>query len=56
MLRTSAPRLNVMSNTPQRTEVVTAFLRHAGRILLLRRSDDALETFLVWTRAAVASP
>lgn len=29
-----------MSNTPQRTEVVTAFLRHAGRILLLRRSDD----------------
>lgn len=28
-----------MNNAPQRTEVVTAFLRHAGKVLLLRRSD-----------------
>ncbi|MDH3451377.1 MAG: NUDIX domain-containing protein [Gammaproteobacteria bacterium] len=27
-------------NDLQRTEVVTAFLRHAGKVLLLRRSDN----------------
>jgi 8-oxo-dGTP pyrophosphatase MutT (NUDIX family) len=28
-----------MNDALQRTEVVTAFLRHAGKVLLLRRSD-----------------
>ena len=30
---------NVAVSTQQRTDVITAFLRHAGKILLLQRSD-----------------
>jgi len=32
--------LSIALSTPQRTEVITAFLRHAGKILLLQRSDE----------------